>query len=69
MKRKLSALQSLARAGARVINVGRKILAEIFEEAAYARFLERQGIQSSREAYANYLRESATTRARRPRCC
>ena len=52
-----------------VLDVARLILAEIFEEAAYARFLERQGIQSSREAYANYLRESATTRARRPRCC
>ena len=49
--------------------ITRLMLAEIFEEAAYARFLDRQGIQSSREAYAGYLRESATTRARRPRCC
>ena len=69
MKRKLSALQSLAQACAHAITVGRQILAEIFEEAAYARFLERQGIQSSREAYAGYLRETATTRAHRPRCC
>jgi hypothetical protein len=52
-----------------VLEIARLMLAEIFEEAAYARFLQRQGIQSSRAAYAGYLRESATTRARRPRCC
>ena len=51
------------------LQIARLTLAEIFEEAAYARFLERQGIQSSRQAYANYLRESAMTRARKPRCC
>lgn len=51
------------------LEIVRLTIAEIFEEAAYARFLERHGIQSSREAYAGYLRESAITHARRPRCC
>jgi hypothetical protein len=64
-----SSIQSSALAFKRALAVGRQILAEIFEEAAYARFLERHGIQSSREAYAHYLRESATARARRSRCC
>ena len=51
------------------LEIARQTLSEIFDEAAYARFLERHGIQSSREAYANYMRESAATRARKPRCC
>jgi hypothetical protein len=56
-----SVLQSLA--------VLRAMLKEIFEESAYARFLERHGISSSREAYARFLRESEAARVRRPRCC
>ena len=44
-------------------------LREIFDEAAYTRFLERNRIASSREAYAAFLREGETARARRPRCC
>jgi hypothetical protein len=60
---------SSVRAVLRALTIVRLALAEIFEEAAYARFLDRHGMESSREAYAGYLRESATTRARRPRCC
>lgn len=44
-------------------------LREIFDEAAYARFLEREGAAPSREAYARFLREQAATRVARPRCC
>jgi hypothetical protein len=44
-------------------------LREIFDESAYARFLERKRLNSSREAYAAFLRESEAARARRPRCC
>jgi hypothetical protein len=44
-------------------------LREIFDESAYARFLQRNGLASSRAAYAAFLRESDTARARRPRCC
>jgi hypothetical protein len=43
-------------------------LREIFDEAAYARFLERHGLPSSPAAYQAFLRERAS-RAPRPRCC
>ena len=44
-------------------------LREIFDEAAYSRFLERTGQSSSRAAYAGFLRERAALHERRPRCC
>ena len=44
-------------------------LREIFDEAAYARFLTRRGLVSSRAAYSEFLREHAVAKARRPRCC
>jgi hypothetical protein len=47
----------------------RCMLREIFDEAAYLRFLQRQGIVSSRDAYADFLRETEANRERRPRCC
>ena len=45
------------------------MLREIFDEAAYARFLGRAGIVSSRLAYAAFQREKEEGYARRPRCC
>jgi hypothetical protein len=44
-------------------------LREIFDESAYARFLSRRQMASSREAYAAFCREYDTAKARRPRCC
>jgi hypothetical protein len=44
-------------------------LREIFDEAAYARFLERAGISSSSAAYSAFLREFEETKVRRPKCC
>jgi hypothetical protein len=44
-------------------------LREIFDEAAYARFLDRAGMVSSSEAYAEFSRERENNCARRPRCC
>ena len=44
-------------------------LEEIFEESAYRRFLPRNQVASSREAYAAFLREQEFSKARRPRCC
>jgi hypothetical protein len=44
-------------------------LREIFDESAYARFLRSRGLVNSREAYKLYLRESSSTKERRPRCC
>ena len=42
---------------------------EIFDESAYARFLERTGQRTSRGAYAAFLAETEAARARRHRCC
>lgn len=44
-------------------------LREIFDESAYARFLDRKRMASSREAYAAFCREYEGAKARRPRCC
>ena len=47
----------------------RAALHEIFDESAYARFLERRELETSPKSYAEFLRENETTRSRRPRCC
>jgi hypothetical protein len=43
-------------------------LREIFDEAAYQRFLTRAHLPSSPQAYAAFWRERENT-APRPRCC
>jgi hypothetical protein len=45
------------------------ILREIFDEAAYQRFLDRSQLQSSPNAYAVFQQENEQARSRRPRCC
>ena len=45
------------------------ILREIFDEAAYRRFLDRNGLASSQLSYAGFLKECEHAKARRPRCC
>jgi hypothetical protein len=44
-------------------------LREIFDEAAYARFLSRAGMASSSEAYAAFRQEFEEAKLRRPKCC
>jgi hypothetical protein len=44
-------------------------LREIFDEAAYARFLSRAGTVSSRAEYAAFRREFEDAKVRRPKCC
>jgi hypothetical protein len=44
-------------------------LREIFDEAAYARFLQRGRLQSSADAYAEFWRERGKAYSRRSRCC
>ena len=44
-------------------------LREIFDEAAYARFLGRTGMTSSSAAYAAFRREFDEAKVRRPKCC
>ena len=45
------------------------VLREIFDEAAYARFLGRTQSASSTQAYAAFTRERESIQNRRPRCC
>jgi hypothetical protein len=45
------------------------MLREIFDEAAYARFLNRAGMPSSSEAYSAFRREFEEAKVRRPKCC
>jgi len=50
-------------------SIVRSALQEIFDESAYTRFLRRRQLQTSREAYAEFLRENEVSRQRRARCC
>jgi hypothetical protein len=52
-----------------VLSTGVAMLREIFDEAAYARFLERAGMSVSRESYAMFRREFEEGKVRRPKCC
>jgi hypothetical protein len=44
-------------------------LREIFDEAAYARFLARTRMASSVTAYAAFREEFEEAKMRRPKCC
>jgi hypothetical protein len=47
----------------------RAALREIFDEAAYERFLSRTRMLSSADAYAAFCREREFGQTRKPRCC
>jgi hypothetical protein len=64
-----SRLRDLAQFLNLVAGVLREAAREIFDESAYARFLERHHLMSSRHAYAAFLRESQRHCERRQRCC
>jgi hypothetical protein len=44
-------------------------LREIFDEAAYERFLIRHGLSASAEAYSAFRCDHEEQKLRRPRCC
>jgi hypothetical protein len=44
-------------------------LREIFDEAAYERFLRRNQRMSSTESYAAFRQEFDEAKTRRPKCC
>jgi hypothetical protein len=44
-------------------------LREIFDEAAYERFLRRTQMASSTKAYAAFRQEFEEAKTRRPKCC
>ena len=66
MKLILTKISSSTREALAVVG---SILREIFDESAYARFLERRQLTTSPTAYAEFLAESRQQRERRPRCC
>ena len=47
----------------------RAILREIFDEAAYDRFLYRKQMSSSPASYAAFRQEFEEAKTRRPKCC
>lgn len=51
------------------LQVALATLREIFDEAAYQRFLANHGLTNSRPSYAAFLQENDRIRERRPRCC
>jgi hypothetical protein len=56
----------------RLANAARVLLAtlrEIFDEAAYERFLQRAHVNSSSKAYAAFRTEFEEAKTRRPKCC
>ena len=53
----------------RLLKVLRLTLCEIFDEAAYARYLQRAGGSASRESYAAFLAEKHRAQAPAARCC
>ena len=44
-------------------------LREIFDEAAYDRFLRTRGLTTSSEAYESFQQGRRATQERKPRCC
>lgn len=62
MKRSLESIRRFGR-------LLREALAEIFEESAYTRFLQRRRLVPGTDSYAEFLRERENTMARKPRCC
>jgi hypothetical protein len=53
----------------RALSILRATLREIFDEAAYARFLGRKQLTSSPAAYAAFREEFEDAKSRRPKCC
>jgi hypothetical protein len=45
------------------------MLREIFDEAAYERFLRRTQMASSAKSYAAFRQEFEEAKTRRPKCC
>jgi uncharacterized short protein YbdD (DUF466 family) len=54
---------------ARAVRILLSVLREIFDESAYARFLDRTHLASSPAAYAAFFRERQSGKERSTRCC
>jgi hypothetical protein len=54
---------------AKAVRIVLATLREIFDEAAYERFLRRKLVSSSPAAYAAFRQEFEEAKTRRPKCC
>jgi len=52
----------------KILRILRAMLLEIFEESAYQRFCQREGVAPGRESYASFLRQASTSRTKL-KCC
>ena len=52
-----------------ILKIVSAALREIFDESAYARYLQRTNMSSSPAAYAAFVQERDSMQARRHRCC
>jgi ABC-type histidine transport system ATPase subunit len=52
-----------------LIRILRLTLSEIFDEAAYARYLQKAGVAASRQSYARFVEEKQQARSPVARCC
>ncbi len=59
----------LSKVVAKFLRTVRAMISGAFDVDAYSRFLQRERITNSREAYARFLQERRPMQERRPRCC
>jgi len=52
----------------KILRILRAMLREIFEESAYQRFCQREGVAPGQESYASFLRQTNSSEAK-VRCC
>ena len=45
------------------------MLREIFDETAFQRYCQRQGVEPNRESYAHFLRDADAPEKPKVRCC
>lgn len=53
----------------RLLALARDVLREIFDEAAYSRYLARHAAAISPDSYRDFLREEQQARECKARCC
>jgi len=54
---------------ASMVTMAATVLREVFDEAAYERFLAQRHLASSAGAYAEFCQGREQMKVRRPRCC
>ena len=62
-------LRSMNTSVLRSVRILRLTLSEIFDEAAYARYLQHAGLKVSRQSYAGFFEEKHQAKSPAARCC